>query len=364
MTIAAHIHSPADHPSCLLECMSRLADQNPTDRFIIFCNKKIKRLTLSNCTVIEVNPAIRNSLLLHYWYQYKLPGLLRKYNASVFISENGAASFRTEVPQVMLIKDLFLPAKNFVHQNEYRSYLKQYFLKFSEKAAAVCVTEEFIGDELAKHYPVLRDKIITVLHGGILPQTHLTEIEKERFTKQYAGGNHYFVCECSALTKDNVITVLKAFSIFKRRLKSGMQLVLLNRLSQNPVADFHNYKYRTEVQFVSNIHAAEEAGIMASAYAAIYLPSLFASENRGLEYMLQGTPLITTAHTYAESIYKDAAIYTEVDDKKLAEYLMILYKDETYRNVYVQKSKALSAPYNWADSSNRLWETILNFSPD
>jgi hypothetical protein len=164
MTIAAHIHSPAQRPSYLAEYISRIADDNPEDRFIIFCDKKLKGFALNNCTTVEVNPDIRNSLLLHYWYQYKLPRLLRKYDVSVFISENGAASFRTDVPQVMLIKDLYLPAKHFAGQHDYRSYLKRYFLQFAEKAAALCTSEAFITDEIAKRFPEFRDKTITVLH--------------------------------------------------------------------------------------------------------------------------------------------------------------------------------------------------------
>jgi len=360
MTIAAHIHTSANESPFLPECISRLAAQKANDHFIIFSEKKIAALAgYSNCTQILISPVIKNSLLLHYWYNFKLPALLKKYNPAVFISENSACCLRTATPQIMIIKDDFIHAKKSPEKNIYSRYLKKYFIKFAQKAAAVAVTKAYTEQQLLARYPELKNKTITILHGLDNIYNPVSENERKMIQEKYAEGNGYFVCECSTLTQSHMILVLKAFSIFKKRLKSGMQLLLINKTGENPVPDFHIYKYRNEVQILAYVSKKWEADIVAAAYAAIYLPCFSSTNNWGLQCMVLGIPLITLEHKDLTTMYEDAAMYAAADEKKIADYMMILYKDETFRNVYINKGQKLAASYNWQDSSNSLWQTIL-----
>jgi hypothetical protein len=105
MTIAAHIESSAHTASYLAPFIIALAEQQPNQQLIIFASKQSSHgfRFPSNCKLVTIKPAIRNSLLLHYWYQYKLPRLLTDCNAAVFISENSVCSLRTTVPQLLLV---------------------------------------------------------------------------------------------------------------------------------------------------------------------------------------------------------------------------------------------------------------------
>jgi hypothetical protein len=356
MTVAAHIDSSGRQPSYLAACMRTLAVKNTSDHFVIFCAKEFPGDAgfTSNCTIVIVSPPVKNSMLLHYWYSYKLPALLIKYNAAVFVTESGACSLRTATPQVMVIKDFLLHPKRYPFKHAYGNYPKRFFLKFAGKAMAIGVTQKNIGDELVKNYPLLSGKLTTLLHG--LPSTFMpqSETQNEILRNKYSNGQGYFVCECSALTQDNMLALLKAFSIFKKRLKSGMQLLLLNKLDGMPVKDFRNYRYRDEVQIINTNNEMEEAALIAAAYAGIWLPAFFIPANWGLYCMQCGIPLLAAEQKGMEDIFKDAAIYTPADEKKIAHYLMLLYKDEVYRNVYIKKGALLSATYNWPDSSSRL----------
>lgn len=363
MTIAVHMDTFKDD-SFLWNCISRLSLQNANDHFIIFTEeKKLPPPAFgSNCTPVIISPAIKNSLLLHYWYNYKLPALLKKYNAAVFISQTGAVSLRTTIPQVMIMADDFLWYKNRPVKNEYARYLKKYFLKFAEKVSAVCVTKPFIGQRLISRYAALQHKTTTILNGLNNVYSPLAPPEKEGVLEKYTGGHEYFICECSAFTQENIITVLKAFSIFKKRLKSSMQLVILNSPDKNPVKDFHLYKYRQEVHLITASPLLMEAQIIAAAYAAIYIPAFISATNWGLHCMACHVPLLTVTHEAAQTLYEDAALYSSINEKTIAENMMLLYKDETLRNNYIQKGAALASRYNWHDSSVGLWQTILQHS--
>lgn len=365
MIIAAHIESSKQHPSFLLESISGLAEQFRKNHFIIFSDKETIAAANfpNNCTTITIRPAIKNSLLLHYWYQYKLSALLTKYTADVFISENSVCCLKTNTAQVMVIKDDFLQDKKNPIKNKYAQYLKSNFSKFAVKADAVCVTKAFIGLKLIEHYKVLKKKTTIILHEIEKVYQPVTADKKEAILAKYTGGHEFFVCECSSLTEPNLITLLKAFSIFKKRLKSGMQLVLINKLNHNPIKDFHIYKYRQEVQIIPYESKNEEAKIIAAAYAGIFLPAFISSQNWGLQCLQSMVPLITTDDKNNKTIYEEAAIYTATDEKKIAEYMMLLYKDETYRNVYIKKGQEIANLYNQEESTQRIWQTILACSP-
>ncbi|HSN60071.1 MAG TPA: hypothetical protein VLR49_03990, partial [Ferruginibacter sp.] len=193
MTIAAHIHDSANESPFLLECISRLAGQNTNDHFIIFSEKKIEALAgYSNCTQILISPVIKNSLLLHYWYNFKLPALLKKYNPAVFISENSVCCLRTTIPQIMVIKDYFIHPKKSPEKNIYARYLKKYFLKFAQKAAAVAVTKAYTGHQLIARYSLLENKTTTILHGLDNIYHPFSEDERKVIQEKYAEGNGYF----------------------------------------------------------------------------------------------------------------------------------------------------------------------------
>ena len=361
MIIAAHIEPSKQHLSFLLESISVLAKQYRENHFIIFSDREtIASANFSdNCTLVTISPVIKNSLLLHYWYQYKLPALLTKYNAAVFISENGVCSLQTNAAQVMIIKEDFLHDKKNPLKNKYSRYLKRNFSKFAVKADAVCVTKAFIGLKLIEHYEILAKKTSTILDGIEKVYQPTNTNNKETILSKYTEGHEFFVCECSSITASNLITLLKAFSIFKKRLKSGMQLVLINKLNHNPIKDFHIYKYRQEVQIIPYESKFTEASIIAASYAGIFLPAFISAQNWGLQCMQSMVPLITTDDENYRTIYEDAVIYTSIDEKKIAEYMMLLYKDETYRNVYIKKGQEIANLYNQEESNQRLWQTIL-----
>jgi hypothetical protein len=363
MTIAAHIDTLKGTPSFLWPYLGRLAAQNPGDHFIFFTQNEslIAAPFCANCTVIKISPVIKNSLLLHYWYNYKLPSLLKKYNATVFISQNSVVSLHLAIPQLMMITDNFFLKKSPV-KNEYRSYLKRYFSKFIKKAAALCVTKTFIKEQLFEQYPHIKDKTTNLLAGLKEEYRFINENEKNAILQKNTGGHEFFVAECSALTQPNMMALLKAFSIFKKRLKSGMQLVLLNEYGENPIKDFHLYKYRQEVHILPYESDKNAAPILAAAYAGISLPTFMITGDWGLHCLKCHVPLITLLKEDAGLLYEDAVLYAGTDEKMIAENMMLLYKDEELRNSYIQKGAVLAGRYNGPNNDAGLWQTILKCS--
>lgn len=242
-------------------------------------------------------------------------------------------------------------------------YFKRFFSKFAAKATVICATNHQVGAELERQYPMLKGKIKTTLHGLDIGYMPATGEVKDKVLDDYTGGHEYFLYDCTVFSEQNLLSVLKAFSIFKKRLKSGMRLVVLNSLPGIPIKDFKNYKYRDEVLFVSNFTKAEEQRIMGAAYAAVYLPSFFETGNFGLHCLKAAVPLICNKRHGNEDTFQTAALYVTNEEKEIAECMMTLYKDEGLRQALVNAGTTLVSEYSWAESSTKLWQTISNYIP-
>ncbi len=364
MTIAAHIRETSQQGSFLYPSLLLLASAYPADQFIFFADKQspLQINLTSNCKIFAVSPAIKNSLLLHYWYNFKLPGILKKMNAAVFLSESSVCSLRTNVPQCMVLPDISFLQKKKLLQYEHAGYLKKFFSQSIRKTACVLTIENNITEALILKYPYSQSKISTAGHGLIETYQPLPLNKKVAELNLHTEGNEFFFCECSAYTQPNILFVLKAFSLFKKRLKSNMQLLLLlkNISAEECVKDFKNYKYRQEVKFIPHESHEKTAQLLAAAYACIYLPAVSATENTGLHSMQCEVPLITNDGQAAKSVYKDAALFTSIDEKMIAENMMLLYKDEAMRNETIEKGISLAATYNWPATAALLWQSILS----
>ena len=118
MTIAAHISSPGaekDQGNLMMEtCLTMLANKYPAHHFIFIFDKLFDTAsyTTKNITVVQLGPMIRNRLLLHYWYQFKLPRFLERKKVDVFLNTDLLCSLKTNVSQCLVIPDLsFLQKK-------------------------------------------------------------------------------------------------------------------------------------------------------------------------------------------------------------------------------------------------------------
>jgi glycosyltransferase involved in cell wall biosynthesis len=360
MIIAAHIFAATPEESSLYHCLRLLAEEKQDTRFIFFVDEKWKAITdlPVNTECKAISPAPKNGLLLHYWYSFKLPALLKKYQVTHFVSESGAISLKVHIPQFLWLNDISFLQKKPVVVHEYARYIKRYFPKFINKVAAILVTENFLGDRLPEKFPAAKEKIQFAGHGLDNVYQPIDREEKEKFLEKFTGGTEYFIAECSVFTQSNILALVKAFSHFKKRQKSAMQLVLvLKGLSINEcIKDFHLYKYREDVKIVSYTNGEEYATILAASYGAVYLPKEVIAENSGLHALAAGIPLITTEGKDSMSVYGEAALYTNLSEKMIAENMMLLYKDEELRKNCIEKGLTISADYNWESAAKKLWQ--------
>lgn len=140
-----------------------LIEKYPEDEFkLIFDGKTGASNPAANVTEIILKPAARHPLIWKFWFDVKLPFLLKRIKADVFLSPDGFCSLRTSLPQVVVVHDLaFLHYPSFLPASQ-QFYYKLYTPYFLRKAKKIITVSEFSKADIVRHYPFIKGKIEVV----------------------------------------------------------------------------------------------------------------------------------------------------------------------------------------------------------
>ena len=139
-----------------------------------------------------------------------------------------------------------------------------------------------------------------------------------------------------------------------------MKLLLMGKLLwQNTEFDklIGSYKYREEVVIVTDASLVDEAQIVATAYAYIqpYANNilLFAFD------ALQSEVPILIGNSLASEIFSDAVLYFDpTNDADVADKMMLMYKDESFRSQLIEKGKKINGCYTWEKTINIVGQNL------
>ena len=316
-----------------------------------------------NVTPVVAGPSARHPVLWKWWYDIKIPRILKRYKADVLVSLDGFCSLTTKIPQCLLIHDLaFLHYPSFNKKSETFFYKNQ-TPKFLSVAKSIATVSEFSKQDILSNYNLKNKNIRVVYSAGKEIFYPLSDDEKEKTKRQYTDGKEYFIFVGAIHPRKNLINLLKAFSIFKKRQQSNMKLVLTGRLAwkyQSFLESLKSYKYRNDIILTGYLGEDELVKVIGSAYAMVY-PSFF--EGFGvpvLEAMQCNVPVITSDNSAMKELAGDAALYADpARYEDIAERMMRIYKDENLRNELVKKGQSIIPQYSWDKTAGLLWQSIL-----
>ena len=346
MTIGAHV---ANKSSLLASSLIFLAETHPEDHFIFFAAAALQALP-PNCTPVSITPKPANTLLLYYWYNYRLPELLKKYNADIFISDAGLLSAKTTIPQYLYFSDDHFETGKSV-------YYKKVFKTALHRANKIFTTESFISDTLHKKYHVAPGKMQTVRYG--VPQQARSNVSAQLIKEKFTEGYDYYICPVFVDTLPHLVVLLKAFSELKKWQKSSMKLVLLNEVKNaDIIPGFKQYKYREDVKIISPSEKNAD-GLLPNAYAMVWL-SGYTTGNLALHAFANHIPLIAADNAVNRSLFGDAALYAAVSEAGLAEKMQAVYKDEVLKKLVAENGHTLIKKYDASLAAQALWNGVTD----
>ncbi len=347
------------------EIFSRLAKKYPEHEFIFLFDRAYDEQFIfsSNVKPLVVTPKARHAISFKYWYDVKLPLALRSVKPDVVVQPYGFCSLTTNFPQLLVVHDLaFKHHPQFIAKH-HLYYYKAFTKKFLNKAKHIATVSEFSKNDIVHQYKIDPQKIDVVYSAAKNIFQPIDIVHQQKIKEQYADGKEYFLFVGGIHPRKNLFNLLKAFSVFKRRQRSSMKLLVAGRLAwqyDTIVEKLKTYKYRSDVVLLDYLPEAELAAVTASAYAIVF-PSFF--EGFGvpvIEAMQSNVPAITSNVSSMPEIGGSAALYADPNNPEdIAKQMMELYKDESLRNRLIEAGQAQCIKFSWDKTADLLWQSIL-----
>lgn len=349
MKIAIHISTSLhQYSDCFnLRFSILLAEECPQHEFILIHDEELSesKSLPTNIRLIKAGPAIKNNLLLYFWYEFLLPRLLRKENASLFITAGDVFSSRTCLPQICLLH----PAAYLIRKFRKKTYLKH------QKTRLHSLYRFYISDRSSCAPLKETDKILRT--GSVVVKTN-TLTESEEIKEKYTYGFDYFLFLAEGKEDPDTITVLKAFSIFKKWQRSSMKMVITTDMGQRPeIRELINYKFKDDVILV---HAESEEKLekwIGGAFSGICFSGK-AETDPVLRFLAKGIPLITASTPLAQLFWKDVTLFSNFEEKEIAENMIRLYKEDGLRYELSTLGLKLAGKHNWKECCEQLRREI------
>ena len=119
----------------------------------------------------------RHPLLWKLWFDLRVPLLIKKWKADLFLSTDGFCSLTTSVPQCMVIHDLaYLHFPGF-NKRSHRYFFQRYTGRFIRKTETIATVSNFSSNDILGHFPQAKDKLnIVPSPEGSLPYFCLCQL--------------------------------------------------------------------------------------------------------------------------------------------------------------------------------------------
>jgi glycosyltransferase involved in cell wall biosynthesis len=285
---------------------------------------------------VLVRRALPGKLGWKLWYDWLIPGIVRKFKCDSVMMTGGVAAAVSKLPQ-----SLWMPVT--VDPNEERGdkralplYSKRLAASLQHPGAIFCFSEK---DRLwlTGKGRVSEEKLVVVHPLVSSTLAPLSGEERERIKGKYTGGREYFFVDAAiTASEEEVVRLLRSFSLFKKRQRSNLRLVVSGRWTRQIRERLATYKYKEEVHFFETVDVDEP--LMEAAYAVLF-PFEHESLGTGMVQAWQtGVPALVRTDGWLREMAGDAVLgVPDADPVSLAIQLMSVYKDESLRAALIEK---------------------------
>lgn len=325
----------------IVETLLSVILQHSDQKFLLITDTVPQKSIPKNTEIVLMKRIPKNHLLKKIWWDVRLPAILNRAKADIFISFENRCSLSTSIPQSILIQ----PTER----------IKRVFIK---KAQLVFVLSEAMRNQLKKNQD-LQDKYVTTIYPFALKRFKMADDkEKEQLKAELSDWKEFFLCTSHFSRKADFIELLKSFSHFKKRQQSSFKLLLLTESNSLFEQSLSSYKYRSDVKFIGTRN--DPARIIASAYAVVLPFNTNEDVIAALNAMQAGVPVIATKNSVVSEIARDAILCAEDGVNDIGDKMMQLYRDENFRSLLIEKGKSLTRTFTQEETVEKLWQSIMN----
>ena len=349
-----------DPASFLQALAAKLAENNPDHDFILLVDNTCppNKFPHANTRVISSG-------------SWKFPKILQRFYCRIILSR----IVNKTLPDLLITPGISsgggLPAPIFLitGAKKMKDFLSIYpgprdpekrFMAVQKEANWIWSTSHYFRQEWIKKYGVPEEKISVVPVLCAKEFQPLNEPEKEMVRNKFSGGKPFFFFVMEFHISKNLINLLKAFSIFKKRQKSNWKLVVaMGTDTQGKLLTrvLDTYKYRDDLVVLSYLPGQHEFdSLLASAYALLCpfgwdgYSSLISAAFRCLVPVLALDEPGTRHYAGNAALYFDSADYLDI-----AEGMMRIYKDEDMLQSLIHNAQIKNTENSWDKVAALAW---------
>ena len=329
--------------------------------FIAPAYKNKEYETLENVQFIKPPFSEKNFLVKLIWKSILLPKFLKKINADCLIDAEGIFHPKIKIPQLLFSETYRLSGNN--------SFGKKVFSfddsTHKRKSVALIVPSYTHQQKIiSKHIlPENTPVIYPVPSGSFLP---VEEEQKNDVKARISQDCEYFICIASKHSREHIIKLLKAFSIFKKRLKSNMKLVVCGNIEDNKkkfLEELDAYRFKEDVVMIDAALTDREM-ITASAFACIAFKNSDCDPLPLIENLCCHVPILFAEDPLLKEFAGEAGLSFQANDfNDLAAKMILVYKDEALHRKMAEACEKRKKLFS-IEEAVRVLGALMNASAD
>lgn len=340
------------------EVCSRLIAQNPSVEFLLLYDRIPKHPLppLKNVRSKILGPATRHPLLYWFWFEYRIPRILKQEKIDLFFSPDGYNSLRSNVPSLITVHDL-----NFVHNPQdlpflLRAYLRSFFPRFVKKAKHVITVSEYSKKDIIQSYRTSEDKLSVIYNAPKADYSPLDEVTKQRIRDKWTQGKSYFLFVGSLHPRKNVQRLIDAYGKLNQ---SDVELVIVGGKMWKDHKLILPETKKDQIRFLGYLPSKDVADLMGSALALTYVPYFEGFGIPLVEAMACGTPILAANSTCLPEIAGEAAIFCDpMNVEDINAGMQKIMGDEALRNELSTNGLNRVRTFNWDKAAEKTWNAI------
>jgi glycosyltransferase involved in cell wall biosynthesis len=346
------------------EVLKRIVDAHPEHEFIFLFDRPFDPDFVygANVTPVVVSPPARHPILFYVWFEWRIPTLLKRYKADIFLSPDGYLSLRSNIPQLPVIHDI-----NFEHFPQYvpltaRLHYRYYFRKYARKASRIATVSEYSKSDIVETYGVSPSKVDVVYNGVNEAFRPLSVDEVDAARSEYAKGKPFLLFVGAIHPRKNLPNQLKAYTLFRQATRADVAFIVVGATywTDKELDEILNTsEFRDDIIFLGRQDVASLVKLYGAAVALMYVSNFEGFGIPLIEAMQAEIPVITSSNTAMPEICGDAGIICEPDNiDGIADAIKRIYSDEVLRSSLIDKGKIQRAKFSWDKTAKALWESI------
>lgn len=277
--------------------------------------------------------------------------------------------YSVKIPYVITVWDLQHRLQTFFPEVSVEGFSfdkrEQFYKNAILKSAYTVIGNQEGANQIEKFYNFPRERIKTI--GLPVPQYVFEEKEDDSILSQNnLSKNSYLFYPAQFWAHKNHIRLLKALVILKKQ-NHQFKLVFsgFDHGNENYVrSKVKELGLENDVKFLGFVSKAQIISLYKNAFALTF-PSMFGPDNLPpLEAMALGCPVICSNAPGMEEQLQDAALFfNPLDEKDLAQKILLLQNDQKLKNSLQQKGLELIKIYNCENYVNKMITIIDEFMP-